>query len=794
MAQQISHPLVLLSLLVWQVSPSEIEAQERGEAPLRPFTVADSISMTRLIDPNVETARYSPSGFKVSPDGRHFVVMTRTGNVTSRENDYALILFEAAAVLDFVNQPADGARPHGKPLLRLSSGSNEAPIAQVQWLADSQTLVFLGTMGRAQRQVFSLDITSGETRQLTHHHRPVEAFDVEAEVDRLIFVSTAAQYPEGHGKTSYVVGTRNLFEVLYPDEELPSSRYQYYATRKGSAIPATVIGPTFNSQFLETWLSPDGRWAVGVQSPNDVPGHWPREYVPFARDWYFRDLGETFDEETMLAQQDIVLHFVLIDLVRGSVVPLFGAPTGAFFAGSKLDAQWLPGSNSVILANTFLPLDIADATERERRKQTPAIVEFDLETRQLRRVVDLDVSRSRDTERRQFVAMGLLPDGGLRVEWRSSQGPLPAQLYLKRDGGWQVQPARDGRGSAAAGTDRLALSIQQSPDTPPDILARDTRTGREKLITDLNPQFRELKLGTVESFEWSDPKGRSWVGGLVYPPRFKRGDRYPLVIQTYGFHPDEFLVDGAGGFSSVFAARALVNRGLLVLQVPVSWGQLKSGPPIEDGRPEEIEAARVAIEGAIDQLDTLELIDRKRVGIIGFSRTGLYVQDLITFSNHEFAAASIADSFHISLLEYFGRFGTPNPGMLEMERLVDAKPWGEDLEKWVARDPVLHTDRVKTPLRLEFYGSRGLYSWWDTYVLLRRQHRPVEFVHFPDGAHNLVKPAQRLASLQGSADWFAFWLKGEEDPDPKKAEQYARWRKLRVQHEAAQRDRTPRGE
>ena len=31
----------------------------------------------------------------------------------------------------------------------------------------------------------------------------------------------------------------------------------------------------------------------------------------------------------------------------------------------------------------------------------------------------------------------------------------------------------------------------------------------------------------------------------------------------------------------------------------------------------------------------------------------------------------------------------------------------------------------------------------------------------------------------GSVDWLRFWLKGEEDPDPAKVEQYARWRELR---------------
>jgi hypothetical protein len=29
-------------------------------------------------------------------------------------------------------------------------------------------------------------------------------------------------------------------------------------------------------------------------------------------------------------------------------------------------------------------------------------------------------------------------------------------------------------------------------------------------------------------------------------------------------------------------------------------------------------------------------------------------------------------------------------------------------------------------------------------------------------------------------DLFCFWLKGEEDPDPAKAEQYKRWRNLRA--------------
>ena len=53
-------------------------------------------------------------------------------------------------------------------------------------------------------------------------------------------------------------------------------------------------------------------------------------------------------------------------------------------------------------------------------------------------------------------------------------------------------------------------------------------------------------------------------------------------------------------------------------------------------------------------------------------------------------------------------------------------------------------------------------------------------IYIPDGAHILEKPWDRMISQQGNVDWFCFWLKGEEDPDPAKAEQYKRWHSLRA--------------
>jgi hypothetical protein len=43
-----------------------------------------------------------------------------------------------------------------------------------------------------------------------------------------------------------------------------------------------------------------------------------------------------------------------------------------------------------------------------------------------------------------------------------------------------------------------------------------------------------------------------------------------------------------------------------------------------------------------------------------------------------------------------------------------------------------------------------------------------------------------MTSQQGNVDWFCFWLKGEEDPGPAKAEQYERWRELRKMQQASE--------
>jgi hypothetical protein len=65
------------------------------------------------------------------------------------------------------------------------------------------------------------------------------------------------------------------------------------------------------------------------------------------------------------------------------------------------------------------------------------------------------------------------------------------------------------------------------------------------------------------------------------------------------------------------------------------------------------------------------------------------------------------------------------------------------------------------------------------YAAMFDQGKPVELQYMRSGEHVIRKPLQVLAHQQMIVDWFDFWLNGHEEEDRTKADQYARWRKLR---------------
>jgi dipeptidyl aminopeptidase/acylaminoacyl peptidase len=186
----------------------------------------------------------------------------------------------------------------------------------------------------------------------------------------------------------------------------------------------------------------------------------------------------------------------------------------------------------------------------------------------------------------------------------------------------------------------------------------------------------------------------------------------------------------------------------------------------------------LAYEGVIDYLDGLGLIDRDRIGIIGFSRTACFVGYTLTHSKYRFAAASLVDGISCG---YFEEIALPNGAYDDNNLNGGAAPFGEGLKIWIKNSPGFNLDHVQTPVRLVALGNVSVLSAWEWYAGLTLQKKPVDFILIPGAIHIGVKMSQRILTQQGVVDWFGFWLQGKENPDPAKRDQYTRWRALREQ-------------
>jgi dipeptidyl aminopeptidase/acylaminoacyl peptidase len=173
-------------------------------------------------------------------------------------------------------------------------------------------------------------------------------------------------------------------------------------------------------------------------------------------------------------------------------------------------------------------------------------------------------------------------------------------------------------------------------------------------------------------------------------------------------------------------------------------------------------------------------VDPARVGISGYSRSGIFVAKAITESPERFAAAAIANTAPGSLFDYYAFVDGRSPEDLEfLSQLWEgAKPYGDGLQRWVERAAGFRTDRITAPVLIMAGDPPELLAIWSLYAPLRDQGKPVELQYFRRGQHNLTRPLEVLTHQEMLVDWFDFWLAGHEDGSDGKRGQYQRWREM----------------
>jgi dipeptidyl aminopeptidase/acylaminoacyl peptidase len=668
--------------------------------------------MVRLEDTSFISGNSSTAHF--SPDGTRFVVVIRKGNLEQKTNDFSLLLYSTADALH---------SPKPDVLLTLSSTSARDAVTRVQWLPDSETLVFLGEKPDEKPQVYKLSVKSKKLTQLTDHRTTIYDYAIDDEGDGVVFRAASPSmdsindgYPQQSSLKQVVVNGQELISLLGGTYSPPEGQHIFWKS-KGHAERQVPTGKEYFIPWGALSLSPNGRYIIFPVFRRTAPHEWA-------------DYRDEHGLIPMRLSQKLppLSEYLVADTATLSVHSLVGAPV--LF---PTPISWAKDSAAVFLSS-YLPLDVSDPVEREARRNN------------------------------QYRIQLTLPSGAYK----------------------RLSP-EDSTAAPVAGAP-LDISLVQDVNTPPRLYATEPKSGQKELLLNLNPQFDALQLGSVKTIEW-EVDGIKVIGGLYSPPDYVPHKRYPLVIQTHGYDPNEFSMDGFHEYSNGFAARPLAAKGILVLQLQGFKNQQdRDNAVVAKNRKlgatwqESLKnwTARVYAD-AIEALDKQGIIDRSRVGIVGFSATVCYVGYTLTHSQFRFAAASLVDGISCG---YFEEIEFPDVATEFNAYNGNVAPFGDGLATWMRNAPGFNLDKVQAPVRLVALGNFSLFSQWEWYVGLTFQKKPVDFVLIPHGIHLGGMVSERMLEQQGLVDWFTFWLKGEEDPDPAKAEQYARWRELRKLQEA----------
>jgi len=723
------------------------------------FTVADSIESSRLL------AFFPPQEIRYSPDGGRYLAIVANGDL-QRDGVWARFITGGT-------QSLDAAEPKVAARLFTHALGNVTPTYanQISWLGNDG-LAFLWHDEQGAQQAMSLDLATGELRQLTRHPGGVLTIAVSPK-GRAVLYTAFAPHDDSEARRmrerGFAVRAAEAAAFLNGDIDGwdPWQHVELYVTSDKHPSPRKIAAPSTRgaSYVLNMEFSSDGRHALAQLPTDRIPQEWDR-YTDHALRSYLIPLARQRPENSRLSQ------LFVVDTELAVVRELWSAP-----ASTYQRFVWSPDGRSVLMGPTFLPAAQADAAGLEGIA-----------------VAEIDIASGRFTQLRvpaELAARKLRPvrwEGDV-VELQAVKDPGVRVWFRKQRGQWRLLSQEPTKRRAP-----VRIEVRQDLNTSPVLQAVDGAAGRERKIFELNPRLQtDFTLGHVELVHWQGADGIKWTGRLYHPVDGKTGRRYPLVIQTHGYSPTAFSLIGDDDYPSVFAAQALANRNIAVLQM----GDPDPSNPPQAGEgwtasPREGKVYMRGFEGVVKFLQDRGLVDPARVGLSGFSRTGWHVEYAVAHSDMRFAAALAADNIDSNYVQH-----TIHPVWApEFAMNNGAEPFGAGMKAWLEEAPAFQVERIRTPLRLQF-NSGGLpyaLTQWEMFSRLTYLKRPVELYVIPkveQGTHNLQNPAQVLASAGGAVDWFDFWLNDRDSDDFTDPQQFARWQKLRELRDAASKEPIP---
>ncbi len=297
--------------------------------------------------------------------------------------------------------------------------------------------------------------------------------------------------------------------------------------------------------------------------------------------------------------------------------------------------------------------------------------------------------------------------------------------------------------------------VNAGPAEFPDVFVGPVSAlGTARKLSDTGAATASWPKHTREVVRWKSQDGIEIEGVLHKPADFAAGRRYPLLVVIHG-GPTGISRPQPYASATAYPLDAFVSRGALVLE-PNYRGSAGYGEKFRtlNVRNLGIGDAWDVISG-IDYLVEQGLVDRDRVGSMGWSQGGYISAFLTTKHADRFRAISVGAGISDWMTYYVNTDIHPFT-----RQYLKATPW-DDPKIYADTSPMTYIKQAKTPTLIQ-HGDQDarvpIPNAFQLYQGLRDVNVPVRLSVFKGFGHGLNKPKANRAAMEQNWEWFGKYI------------------------------------
>ena len=297
--------------------------------------------------------------------------------------------------------------------------------------------------------------------------------------------------------------------------------------------------------------------------------------------------------------------------------------------------------------------------------------------------------------------------------------------------------------------------VASGPREFPDVYSASVATTLVATkLSDVGAQVAAWPSHTREVVRWKSQDGAEIEGVLHKPADFQAGRKYPLLVVIHG-GPTGVSRPQPYGSASFYPIDGWLAKGALVLE-PNYRGSAGYGEAFRalNVRNLGIGDAWDVLSG-IDALVAQGLVDKDRVGSMGWSQGGYISAFLTTRHADRFKALSVGAGISNWVTYYVNTDIHPFT-----RQYLKATPW-DDPKIYADTSPMTYIKSAKAPTLIQ-HGDKDprvpIPNAFELYQGLQDQKVPVELMIFRGFGHGLDKPKANRGAMQQNWDWFGRYL------------------------------------